>query len=82
MSEIRDTTTIDDVSVTPSEPLISLGDLLAGVGFLAYHGTRIAVKGTCIAARLAYKGGRALANEIATARANRLAVTTDRPAGR
>jgi hypothetical protein len=79
MSEIRDTTTIDDVNVAPSEPLISLGDLLAGVGFLAYHGTRLAVKGTCLAAGLACKGGRALANEIATARANRLLVSQIAP---
>lgn len=79
MSEIRDTTTIDDVNVAPSEPLISLSDLLAGVGFLAYHGTGFAVKGACLAASLAYKSGRALANTIATARANRLAVSQIAP---
>ncbi len=75
MSEIRETTTIDEVEVAPSAPLISLGELLAGIGFLAYHGTRLAVKGTCLAGSLAYKGGRALASEIASARAGRLAVS-------
>ena len=75
MSEIRETTTIDDVQVAPSEPLISLGELLAGIGFLAYHGTRLAVKGACLAGSLAYKGGRVLASEITSARARRIAVS-------
>lgn len=79
MSEIRDTTTIDEVNVAPAEPLISLGDLLAGVGFLAYHGTRLVVKGTCLGATLAYKGSRALANEIMNARQGRLAVSEIAP---
>jgi hypothetical protein len=79
MSEIRETTTIDDLEVAPSEPLISLGELLAGVGFLAYQTTRLAVKGAWFTGKLAYQGGRALANEIATARANRLAVSQIAP---
>ncbi len=79
MSEIRETTTIDDIEVAPSEPLISLGDLLAGIGFLAYHGTRLAVKGAFVTGSLAYKGGRALASEIAKTRGERLAVSEIAP---
>ena len=79
MSEIRETTTIDDIAVAPSEPLISLGDLLAGIGYLAYQGTKLAVKGAFVAGSLAYKGGRALASEIAKARAERLAVSEIAP---
>ena len=75
MSEIRDTTTIDHVEVTPSEPTITLGELLAGVGYLAYQGTKFVVKGAVIGGVLAYKGGRALANELREPRRDRLSLS-------
>ncbi len=61
MSEIRTTTTIEDIDVPPSEPLISLNEVITAVGWLAYQGTRLAVKGAIAGSVLAYKGGKALA---------------------
>lgn len=79
MSEIRETTTIDDVEVAPSEPIITLGELLAGVGYLAYQGTKFVVKGAVIGGLLAYKGGRVLATELREPRRNRLSLSEIAP---
>lgn len=79
MSEIRETTTIDDVEVALSEPVITLGELLAGVGYLAYQGTKFVVKGAVIGGVLAYKGGRALANELREPGRNRLSLSEISP---
>lgn len=72
MSEILETTTIEDVEAPPPEPLISLTDLLAGVGWLAYQGTKLAVGATVAGAVLAYKGASATASAINEIRRNRL----------
>jgi len=60
MSEIRRTEPVEAFEAPPSEPLISLSDVLAGVGWLAYHGARLTFKG----AKLAYQGGSAIAKSI------------------
>lgn len=61
MSEIRRTTIIDEIDVPPREPLISLNEVITAVGWVAYHGTRLAVKGAIVGSVLAYRGGKALA---------------------
>lgn len=60
MSEIRKTTTIERVEAPPSQPMITLADLLAGFGWLAVNGTILAWKGSV----LAYKGIRALSDSV------------------
>jgi hypothetical protein len=64
MSEVRETTTIEEIDAPASEPLISLTQVLAAVGWLAYQGTRVAVKGAIAGSVLAYKGGRAIAAAV------------------
>lgn len=64
MSEIRRTEPVEAFEAPPSEPLISLSDVLAGVGWLAYHGARLTFQG----AKLAYQGGNALAKSIQESR--------------
>jgi hypothetical protein len=64
MSEIRRTEPVEAFEAPSSEPLISLSDVLAGVGWLAYHGARLTVEG----AKLAYQGGSALAKSIRESR--------------
>lgn len=68
MSEIRKTTTIEEIETAPSEPLISLAEILTAVGWVAYHGTRIAVKGAVAGTVLAYKGGKALGGALKESR--------------
>jgi hypothetical protein len=55
---------VEAFEAPPSEPLISLSDVLAGVGWLAYHGARLTFQG----AKLAYEGGSALAKSIQESR--------------
>jgi hypothetical protein len=64
MSETLTTTTIDRIEAPQREPSISLADVLAGIGMLAFHGTRLAVKGTILGTRLAYKGIKAGADVV------------------
>jgi hypothetical protein len=64
MSETLTTTTIEDVQVQRREPAISLADVLSAVGTLAYHGTRLSVKGAVIGTRLAAAGIRASATAV------------------
>lgn len=45
-------------------PLISLADVLSAVGWVAFQGTKLAVKGAVAETVLAYRGGTALANAI------------------
>lgn len=61
MSEIRTTTTIEEINVPPREPLISLNEVITGIGWVAFQGARLAVKGVVGSTVLAYKGGKALA---------------------
>ena len=68
MSEIRYTEPVEAIEVPPSEPLISLSDILMGVGWLAYQGTKIAVKGAVAGSILAYKGVRAVTKAIQVSR--------------
>jgi len=70
MSEIRRTEPVEAFEAPSSEPLISLSDVLAGVGWLAWHGARLTVKG----AKLAYEGGCALAKDVREARAEALSL--------
>jgi hypothetical protein len=69
MSETLTTTTIDRIEAPQREPCISLADVLAGISMLAFHGTRLAVKGTILGSQLAYKGIKAGAEAV---KANRL----------
>ena len=69
MSETLTTTTIEDIKVQRREPAISLADVLSAVGILAYHGTRLTVKGAMIGTRLAATGIKAGATAL---RAQRL----------
>jgi hypothetical protein len=68
MSEIRKTTTIEEIEAPPSEPLISLAEVLTAVGWVAYHGTRFAVKGAVAGTVLAYKGGKAIGEALKESR--------------
>ncbi|HKP05016.1 MAG TPA: hypothetical protein VJU77_16815 [Chthoniobacterales bacterium] len=61
MSEIRRTTTIDKIDVPPRVPLISFSEVITAIGWIAYQGTKFAVKGAITGSTLAYKGGKALA---------------------
>lgn len=69
MSEIRRSEPVETIAVPPSEPLISLSDILAGVGWLTYQTGKLAVKGAVTGSILAYKGTRALTNAIQESRA-------------
>lgn len=60
MSEIRRTTTIEEIEAPHPEPLISLSSVLTAVGWIAYQGTKLAVKGAVAGTVLAYKGSKAL----------------------
>lgn len=53
MSEIRRTTSIEIEEPPTSERGLSLADLLAGAGWLAYEGTKLAAKGTIAGMKLA-----------------------------
>ena len=59
MSEIRRTKTVEVDDSQPNESRVTLADLLAGVGWLAYQGTRLAVKGTVAGAKLTAKAVKA-----------------------
>lgn len=74
MSEIRKTTTIEKVDAPAPEPLITLGDILAGVGWLAFQGTKLAVKGAVAGSVLAYQGARAISKTVQDARHARLSI--------
>lgn len=45
MSEIRKTNTIRQIEVPSPEPMVTLAEVLAGVGWLAVQGTIVAIKG-------------------------------------
>ena len=64
MSEIRSTTTIEEIDVPSREPLVSLTQVLSSIGWVTYQGTKLAVKGAIIGSVLACKGGVALANTV------------------
>lgn len=53
MSEIRRTTSIEIEEPPATERGLSLADLLAGAGWLAYEGTKLAAKGTIAGMKLA-----------------------------
>ncbi|MEI8309220.1 MAG: hypothetical protein WCH98_00530 [Verrucomicrobiota bacterium] len=64
MSEIRRTTTIEEIDVEPREPLISLSEVLAGGGWLAFQGLKLAATTAVVGTKLAVRGGIALSNAI------------------
>ncbi|HPA16148.1 MAG TPA: hypothetical protein PLU30_00275 [Verrucomicrobiae bacterium] len=68
MSETRNTTTIEEIDVPPSEPLISLGEVISAVGWVTFQATKLAVKGAVVGGVLAYRGGKALAGAIQESR--------------
>ncbi len=68
MSETRKTTTIEEIEAPSREPMISMADALMAGGWLAYHGTRLAVKGAIAGTKLACQGGKAVASTIRNAR--------------
>ena len=68
MSEIRQTATIEKIEVPPREPMISLADVLTSVGWVAFQGTKLVVKGAVAGTALAYRGGTALANLVQESR--------------
>lgn len=69
MSEYRRSEPVEAVEVPPSEPLISMADILKGVGWLAYHGTRLVAKGVVAGGLLAFKGAQAVTKAIQESRA-------------
>lgn len=68
MSEIRQTATIEKIEVPPREPMISLADVLTSVGWVAFQGTKLVLKGAVAGTVLAYRGGTALANLVQESR--------------
>lgn len=64
MSEIRRTTTIEDIDVPPREPLISLSEVLAAGGWLAFQGLKLAATTAVVGTQLAIRGGIALSHAI------------------
>jgi hypothetical protein len=75
MSEVRQTTTVEKVDAPASKPLISLADLLAGVGWLAFQGTKLAAKGAVAAGILTCKGARAVSKSVRETRQARLSLS-------
>jgi hypothetical protein len=69
MSEYRRSEPVEAVEVPPSEPLISMADILKGIGWLAYHGTSFVAKCAVEGSILAYKGARAVTKAIQESRA-------------
>lgn len=68
MSEIRRTESVEAFEAPPSEPLISLSEILTGVAWVGFHAARLTTKGTVAGARLACQGGRILARELRESR--------------
>ena len=68
MSQIRKTTTIEEIEVPPREPLISLAEIITAAGWIAFQGTKLAAKAAVAGTVLAYRGGRALADAIQESR--------------
>lgn len=64
MSEIRRTESVEAFEAPPSEPLISLSDVLAGIAWVGFHTARLTAKGAVAGTRLACQGGKALAHEL------------------
>jgi hypothetical protein len=64
MSEVRSTETVEAFEAPPSQSLISLSDVLAGVAWVGFHAARLTLKGTVAGARLACQGGQAIAREL------------------
>jgi hypothetical protein len=68
MSEILHTERVEAVEVPSAEPLISLSDVLTGLGWLAFQGTKLAVMTAVGGGVLAYRGVRAAVNTIQEAK--------------
>jgi len=64
MSEIRRTTTIEDIDVPPREPLISLSEVLAAGGWLAFQTLKFAATTAVVGTHLAIRGGIAVSEAI------------------
>ena len=64
MSEIRRTTTIDEIDVPPREPLVSMSEVLAVGGWLAFQTLKLAATTAVVGTKLAVQGGIALTNAI------------------
>ncbi len=64
MSEIRRTTTIEEIEAPSREPLISLSEVLAAGGWLAVQGMRLAATTAVVTTKLAVRGGIAVSDAI------------------
>lgn len=64
MSEIRRTTTIEDIDVPPREPLISMSEVLAAGGWLALQTLKFAATTAVVGTHLAIRGGIAVSEAI------------------
>lgn len=64
MSEIRRTTTIEEIEVPPRDPLISLSELVVGAGWLGFHALKLTGTTAVVGTKLAVQGGIALSNAI------------------
>jgi len=64
MSEIRTTTTIEDIDIPPREPLISLSDVLAAGGWVAFQTLKLAATTAVVGSQLVIRGGIALSGAI------------------
>jgi len=62
MSEIRRTTTIEEIEAPSREPLVSLSEVLATGGWLAFQGLKLAAKTAVVTTRLAVQGGIAVSD--------------------
>jgi hypothetical protein len=81
MSEIRRTTTIEDIDVPPREPLISLSDVLTAGGWLALQTLKLTAKTAIVGTQLAINGGIAMSNAIRKHRRHVTFSDVDRIAG-
>jgi hypothetical protein len=81
MSEIRRTTTIEDIDVPPREPLISLSDVLTAGGWLALQTLKLTAKTAIVGTQLAINGAIAMSNAIREHRRHATFSDVDRIAG-
>jgi hypothetical protein len=64
MSEIRRTTTIEEIEVPPREPLISLSQVRAAGGWMAFQTLKLAATTAVVGTKIAVQGGIAVTNAI------------------
>jgi hypothetical protein len=70
MSEIRTTTTIEEIEVPQREPLVSLADVLSAGGWLAAQTLKFTTKAAVLGTQLAIRGGTAVSKTLRDHRRN------------